>query len=362
MKIIPLHDAAWDGGGGAAAEGPKIPVEDQALLDAYSRAVIDVVDRVGPAVVGLTIHAGEANGRPRRGGTGSGVVVAPDGLILTNSHVAGAGSTASSSARIEVTTPEGQHLTARLVGDDPDTDLALIRIVEPVTLPAAPLGDSKRLKRGQLVIAIGNPLGFESTVTTGVVSALGRSLRSRTGRLIDDVIQTDAALNPGNSGGPLVSSHGEVVGVNTAVIMGAQGICFAVAANTASFVLGELVRHGRVRRAFIGVAAQHTPIPRRLRHAAGITQERAVMIASIEPDSAAALAGLKVGDILLGLDGTIIAGADDLVRTLTGETIGREVKLDVLRGTERLTLAMAPRERKLEANPGRGQNPRARTP
>ena len=178
MKIIPLHDAAWDGSGAAAAAEPKIPVEDQALLDAYSRAVIDVVDRVGPAVVGLTIHAGEANGRPR-GGTGSGVVVAPDGLILTNSHVAGAGSTASSSARIEVTTPEGQHLTARLVGDDPDTDLALIRIVEPVTLPAAPLGDSKKLKRGQLVIAIGNPLGFESTVTTGVVSALGRSLRGR---------------------------------------------------------------------------------------------------------------------------------------------------------------------------------------
>ena len=357
MKIIPLHDAAWGGSGGAAAEEPKIPVEDLALLDAYSRAVIDVVDRVGPAVVGLTIHTGEANGRPRGG---SGVVVAPDGLILTNSHVAGAG--ASSTARIEVTTPEGQHLTARLVGDDPDTDLALIRIVEPVTLPAAPLGDSKRLKRGQLVIAIGNPLGFESTVTTGVVSALGRSLRSRTGRLIDDVIQTDAALNPGNSGGPLVSSHGEVVGVNTAVIMGAQGICFAVAANTASFVLGELVRHGRVRRAFIGVAAQHTPIPRRLRHAAGISQERAVMIASIEPDSAAALAGLKVGDILLGLDGIIIAGADDLVRTLTGETIGREVKLDVLRGTERLTLAMVPQERKLETNPGRGQNPRARIP
>jgi S1-C subfamily serine protease len=361
MKIIPLHDAAWGGGGAAATVPAEVPVEDQALLDAYSRAVIDVVDRVGPAVVGLTIHAGEANGRPR-GGTGSGVVVAPDGLILTNSHVAGAGSTASSSARIEVTTPEGQHLTARLVGDDPDTDLALIRIVEPVTLPAAPLGDSKKLKRGQLVIAIGNPLGFESTVTTGVVSALGRSLRSRTGRLIDDVIQTDAALNPGNSGGPLVSSHGEVVGVNTAVIMGAQGICFAVAANTASFVLGELVRHGRVRRAFIGVAAQHTPIPRRLRHAAGITQERAVMIASIEPDSAAALAGLKVGDILLGLDGTIIAGADDLVRTLTGETIGREVKLDVLRGTERLTLAMVPQERKPEVIPGRGQNPRARTP
>ena len=232
---------------------------------------------------GFTIHAGEANGRPR-GGTGSGVVVAPDGLILTNSHVAGAGSTASSSARIEVTTPEGQHLTARLVGDDPDTDLALIRIVEPVTLPAAPLGDSKKLKRGQLVIAIGNPLGFESTVTTGVVSALGRSLRSRTGRLIDDVIQTDAALNPGNSGGPLVSSHGEVVGVNTAVIMGAQGICFAVAANTASFVLGELVRHGRVRRAFIGVAAQHAAISRRRPHFTGVSQDSAVMVGTVEPD------------------------------------------------------------------------------
>src|SRR6202044_2995358 len=302
MKIIPLHDAAWDGSGAGAAAEPKIPVEDQALLDAYSRAVIDVVDRVGPAGVGLTIHAGEANGRPR-GGTGSGVVVAPAGLILTNSHVAGAGSTASSSARIEVTTPEGQHLTARLVGDDPDTDLALIRIVEPVTLPAAPLGDSKKLKRGQLVIAIGNPLGFESTVTTGVVSALGRSLRASTGRLIDDVIQTDAALNPGNSGGPLVSSRGEVVGINTAVIMGAQGICFAVAANTASFVLGELVRHGRVRRAFIGISAQQTTIPQRRRRAAEIEQTSAVMVATVESGSAADRAGLRAGDVVLSLVG-----------------------------------------------------------
>jgi S1-C subfamily serine protease len=348
MKIIPLSDSAW--GGSAAADHPTVPIEDQALLDAYSRAVIDVVDRVGPAVVGLTVHSapslssgsGTAKGGIR-GGTGSGVVVAPDGLILTNSHVAGTAS------RIEVTTADGRHLTARLVGDDPDTDLALLRVDEPVTMPAAALGDSKRLKRGQLVIAIGNPLGFDSTVTTGVVSALGRSLRSRTGRLIDDVIQTDAALNPGNSGGPLVSSRGEVVGVNTAVIMGAQGICFAVAANTASFVLGELVRHGRVRRAFIGIAAQQTAIPRRLRHAAGIDQERAVMIGTVEPDSAAARAGLKVGDILLRLEGQTIAGADDLIRALTGETIDRSVALEILRGTERLTVALLPQERKRAA-------------
>ena len=352
MKIIPLHDAVLDGSGTSASAGPEIQgqqilTEDQELLDAYSNAVIDVVDRVGPAVVGLTIHTGEANGRSRAG-TGSGVVVAPDGLILTNSHVAGAGNAAASS-RIEVSTAEGQHLTARLVGDDPDTDLALIRIVQPVTLPFAPLGDSKKLRRGQLVIAIGNPLGFESTVTTGVVSALGRSLRSRTGRLIDDVIQTDAALNPGNSGGPLVSSRGEVVGINTAVIMGAQGICFAVAANTASFVLGELVRHGRVRRAYVGVAAQHAPISRRRRLFSGVTQDSAVMVGTVEPDSPAARAGLKFGDILLSLDGITITGADDLVRALTGDTIGREVALDVLRGTERLTIKLTPQERKRTA-------------
>jgi S1-C subfamily serine protease len=199
------------------------------------------------------------------------------------------------------------------------------------------------------VIAIGNPLGFESTVTTGVVSALGRSLRSRNGRLIDDVIQTDAALNPGNSGGPLVSSHGEVVGINTAVIMGAQGICFAVAANTANFVLGELVRHGRVRRAFIGIAAQQIALPRRLRHAAELTQERAVMASNVEPDSAAGRAGLRAGDIIIGLDSGTITGADDLVRALTGDKIGRTATLDVLRGTERLTLSLVPAERQKAA-------------
>jgi S1-C subfamily serine protease len=338
MTIIPLTDALRTGRN--AAQDP-VPPDDQALLDSYSQAVIDVVDSVGPAVVRLAVFNGNpARAGQSRGGSGSGVIVAPDGLILTNSHVAGTAS------RIEVTTADGQDLHARLVGDDPDTDLALIRIDEAATLPSARLGDSKRLKRGQLVIAIGNPLGFESTVTTGVVSALGRSLRSRNGRLIDDVIQTDAALNPGNSGGPLVSSRGEVVGINTAVIMGAQGICFAVAANTASFVLGELVRHGRVRRAFIGIAAQQTAIPPLRRRAAGLIQDRAVMIGTVEPDSAAERAGLRPGDIIVALDGTTIAGADDLVRALTGDKIGRSVAFDVLRGTERLTIAVAPQERR----------------
>jgi S1-C subfamily serine protease len=351
MKIVPLSHA-FAGRPGAEPEHSAVPAEDQALLDAYSRAVIDVVDRIGPAVVALAVRrderAGRAGGEPMQGaGAGSGVVVAPDGLILTNSHVAGAAG--SGASRIGVTTPDGQELRARLVGDDPDTDLALLRVDQSVTLPAAPLGDSARLKRGQLVIAIGNPLGFESTVTTGVVSALGRSLRSRNGRLIDDVIQTDAALNPGNSGGPLVSSHGEVVGINTAVILGAQGICFAVAANTANFVLGELVRHGRVRRAFIGIAAQQIAVPRRLRHAANLQQERAVMAGTVEPDSAAGRAGLRPGDIIVRLDGVTISGADDLVRALTGDKIGREVALEVLRGTELLTLSLVPQERRRAA-------------
>jgi len=313
---------------------PPVPADDEALLDAYSRAVIDVVERVEAAVVRLDVKGDE-----RRGGTGSGVVVAPDGLVLTNSHVVGGGS------RVQVTTLEGRRLDARVVGDDPDTDLALARIDASLTLPSATLGSSKLLKRGQLVIAIGNPLGFESTVTTGVVSALGRSLRSRSGRLIDDVIQTDAALNPGNSGGPLVSSHGEVVGINTAVIMGAQGICFAVASNTAKFVLGELVRHGRVRRAYIGIAAQHFSLSRRLRHAASLTQESAVMIASVEAGSPAARAALLAGDVLLALDDVPVTGADDLIRMLAGDKIARRLEVTILRNGSRQALELIPEER-----------------
>jgi S1-C subfamily serine protease len=314
--------------------------EDRELLDAYSRAVIDVVEALSPAVVRLDVR--RANDA-RQGGSGSGVIVAPDGLVLTNSHVAGGAS------RLRVTTADGRNLTAQVVGDDPDTDLALVRVNESVDLPFAQLGDSRQLKRGQVVIAIGNPLGFESTVTAGVVSALGRSLRASTGRLIDDLIQTDAALNPGNSGGPLVSSRGEVVGINTAIIMGAQGICFAIAANTAKFVLGELVRHGRVRRAYIGISAAQTRLPRRLRHHANVAQDSAVMVASVEPSSAAHRAGLVAGDVLLSVDGQAVTGADDLIRILTGERIGREIEIELLREGERRHLSLVPEERQRRA-------------
>jgi S1-C subfamily serine protease len=315
---------------------PPVPAAEQALLDAYSLAVIDVVERVGPAVVRLDVKNGKA---AARGGTGSGVVVAPDGLILTNSHVVGG------AAHVNVTTVDGRSLGARVVGDDPDTDLALVRVDAAVTLPAAALGNSKLLRRGQLVIAIGNPLGFESTVTTGVVSALGRSLRSRSGRLIDDVIQTDAALNPGNSGGPLVSSHAEVIGINTAVILGAQGICFAVASNTANFVLGELVRHGRVRRAYIGIGAQQFTLPRHRRHAAGLTQDSAVIVSTLEAGGPAERAGVRQGDIVFSLDGVPVTGADDLIRILAGDKIGRKIEIELLRNGNRHALSLEPSER-----------------
>jgi S1-C subfamily serine protease len=334
------------------AAARPVPEADEALLDAYSRAVIDVAERVGPAVVRLDVTS---TGERRQGGTGSGVILAPDGLVLTNSHVVGG------AARVSVTTVEGRTLTARVVGDDPDTDLALVRVDAPVTLPAAVLGNSRLLRRGQLVIAIGNPLGFESTVTTGVVSALGRSLRARSGRLIDDVVQTDAALNPGNSGGPLVSSRGEVVGINTAVIMGAQGICFAVASNTANFVLGELVRHGRVRRAYIGIAAQQFTLSRRRQHAAGLNQGSAVMIGSVEPGSPAERAALAAGDIILTLDGTAVTGADDLIRLLGGDKIGRSIEIEMLRNGNRNRVSLVPDERThgghQEAGIGRQRGP-----
>src|SRR3984957_6253911 len=315
------------------SSGPGSPplVSDDEALDAYSRVVSDVVERVGQSVVRVDIKRGGANA-----GSGSGGLVPADGFVLTNSHVV------QGARGAEVTTLDGRQIHARVLGDDPDCDLALLRIDDGVTLPAAKLGDSAKLKRGQIAIAIGNPLGFDASVTTGVVSALGRSLRAKSGRMIEDVIQTDAALNPGNSGGPLVSSRGEVIGINTAIIMGAQGICFAVASNTANFVLGEIARHGRVRRAYIGIGGGTAAIPRRLALRLGLEQSNGARVLSVEQGSPAERAGLKASDIVLGLDGVPMVGADDLIRALTGEKIGRKVALDVLRGADRLKLSLVP--------------------
>ena len=311
----------------------SVSLDDQAL-DAYSRVVTGVVDLVGPSVVRIDIRRAG-----RGGGSGSGVIVSPDGLALTNSHVV------NGSRSVALTTLEGREYQARVLGDDPDTDLALLRVDESVSLPAAKLGDSGRLKRGQIAIAIGNPLGFDATVTTGVVSALGRSLQSRTGRMIEDVVQTDAALNPGNSGGPLVSSAGEVIGINTAVIMGAQGICFAVASNTANFVAGEIARHGRVRRASIGVAAATTPIPRRIALRLGLIQTYGAQLIDIDQSGPAAQAGLLTGDVVVALDGKTVTGVADLVRLLDADKINRAVSIDFLRRSEQLRLWIGPVER-----------------
>ncbi|WP_445500394.1 S1C family serine protease [Microvirga sp. G4-2] len=317
----------------SSGQQPPSP-HDEVLLDAYSQAVTSVVDRVGAAVVRV-----EPQISGRTAGMGSGVFISPDGLLLTNSHVM------QGSREATLIGHDGRPVQARVIGDDPDTDLALLR-ADGDRLPFAALGDSKRLRRGQIAIAIGNPLGFESTVTAGVVSALGRSLRAKSGRLIDDVIQTDAALNPGNSGGPLVATSGEVIGINTAVIMGAQGICFAVASNTASFVVTELIRHGRVRRASIGVAGQTVPLPRRVAYAAGLPFNSGVVIAAVEADSPAAEAHLEPGDVILSLNGAPVGGIDDLVRLLNGDCIGRTMEAVVLRRGEMHAVAVTPVERK----------------
>jgi S1-C subfamily serine protease len=314
---------------------------DDTLLDAYSRAVISITERVGPAVV--RVETGARNGNRERGGLGSGIVISPDGLVLTNSHVVGA------SKDIRLRSNEGFVTDARILGTDPDTDLALLRADSPRELSYASLGNSKSLKRGQLVVAIGNPLGFESTVTAGVVSALGRSIRAVSGRMIEDVIQTDAALNPGNSGGPLVSSAGEVIGINTAIISGAQGICFAVASNTAQFVLSEIIRHGYVRRAYIGVSAQTAPIPRRHAVVAGIDNTMGALLMQLDPNGPAASAGLLPGDVVIKLDGFAIHGIDDLIRLLDRDRIGRTLELEVLRLGRVRAVTIHPTERKQAA-------------
>jgi S1-C subfamily serine protease len=309
-----------------------------AALDALSTGIAALVDRVGPAVVRV-----EPVRNGKRAGIGSGVVISPDGLVLTNSHV----THGHNEARL--TDTEGRNMDARLIGEDRDTDLALLRVTDARRLSSAVLGDSKQLRRGQLVVAIGNPLGFEFTVTSGVVSALGRTLRASNGRLIDDVVQTDAALNPGNSGGPLVSTRGEVVGINTAVIAGAQGICFAVASNTAQFVLGELIRHGRVRRAYVGVSGQTVPVPRRFAQEFGLENRLGVLVAAIKKDSPAAGARLNVEDIIVRLDGETVAGVDDLVRLLDGKRVDKPVALTVLRSGKLAELTVRPTERRAAA-------------
>jgi S1-C subfamily serine protease len=315
---------------------------DAVLLDSYSRAVTAAVEKVSPSVVNVEVHH-SAQGRSRspepgeRRGGGSGFVFTPDGLILTNSHVV------HDATRIEVTLADGRRAPAHTVGDDPATDLAVVRIDASV-LQAVLLGDSQQLRPGQMAIAIGNPYGFQSTVTAGVISALGRSLRSYSGRLIEDVIQTDAALNPGNSGGPLVDSRGHVIGVNTATILPAQGICFAIGINTAKFVASRLLRDGRIRRSYIGVSAQTVPIHRRVVRFYSLARETGVVVVGVEDRSPARTAGLREGDVIVALDDKPVAGVDDLHRLLTDAQVGTRCALTIIRHTEKLSLPILPEE------------------
>jgi S1-C subfamily serine protease len=317
---------------------------DLGLLDAYSQAVVRATERISPSVVFIEVskdHADLTN-RPGRSprdlhGSGSGFVFTPDGLILTNSHVV------SGAGKLEVTLSDGRRFRASIVGDDPSSDLAVIRISAP-GLIAASLGDSEKIRVGQLAIAIGNPYGFHYSVTAGVISALGRSLRSASGRLIDNVLQTDAALNPGNSGGPLLNSSGEVIGVNTAVILPAQGLCFAVAINTAKFVAGQLIKQGRIRRAYLGIGGQTVGIPRAVLRAQNLKDESGVLVISVEPESPAKNAQLREGDIIVALDQTPVRSVDDLHRILTEARIGAVCELTLLRRLEKITLTLVAQE------------------
>ena len=322
---------------------------DVNLFDAYSRAVISAAENVSPSVVNIDVHQ-RLRGRQTTNlrlpqevrGNGSGFIFTPDGFILTNSHVV------HNATKIEVTLTDGRHFQADMVGDDPDTDLAVVRI-DASNMVSANLGDSQSIRVGQLVIAIGNPYGFQCTVTAGVVSALGRSLRSSSGRLIDDVIQTDAALNPGNSGGPLVTSRGDVIGVSTAVILPAQGICFAIAINTAKFVAGRLIKDGTIRRGYIGVGGQNVLLPRRIIRFHNLPIESGVLVVSIEEYSPAQRAGLLEGDVIIGYDGQPISGIDDLHRLLTEKQIEVRSRLTIIRRSEKMILDIVPEESKVIA-------------
>ena len=330
--------------GGEARNIETVYPSDDALLDAYSKAVINAADRVSPSVVNLDV---QTNARRRQAtpfrmpeeqrGAGSGFIFTPDGFILTNSHVV------HHASKIEVTLPDGRHFQGETVGEDPDTDLAVVRINGSNFL-AASLGDSQKIRVGQLVIAIGNPYGFQATVTSGVVSALGRSLRAISGRLIDNIIQTDAALNPGNSGGPLVTSRGEVIGVNTAMILAAQGICFAIAINTAKFVAGKLIKEGKIRRSYIGLGGQNVPLLRRIVRFYHLPAESGILVVSVEENSPAQRAGLSEGDIVIAFDGQPVAGIDDLQKLLTEEKVGVKTTVTIIRRTEKLNLAIVPGE------------------
>jgi len=305
---------------------------DEFLLDAYSEAVMAAAGRVSPSVVNVEVRHGD-----KRAGAGSGFVFTPDGFILTNSHVV------HGASHITVGFPDGQRFVADRVGEDPATDLAVLRITASRLVPVA-FGNSGALRVGQLVVAIGNPYGFQCTVTSGVVSALGRSLRSQSGHLIDNVIQTDAALNPGNSGGPLVTSRGEVVGVNTAIIPSAQGICFAVGIDTATYLAGRLIKDGKIRRGYIGVAGQNVPLHRRVVRAHGFPVESGIFVVSVEPESPALHAGIRDGDILVGFDSQPVPDIDSLHRVLTENRVGVLASITLLRGTEKLEVKITPME------------------
>jgi S1-C subfamily serine protease len=312
----------------------EYPASDAGLLDAYSRAVAETVRRAGPAVVHIRALADE----PGRGGSGSGFLISPDGLIMTNSHVVhGAG-------RLEVQTSDGRTSRAEIVGDDPDTDLAVIRIDLP-ELPWIAFADSEQVRVGQIAIAIGNPLGFDNTVTAGIVSALGRTFPSRTGRLIDNVLQTDAALNPGNSGGPLLDTQGRVIGVNTAIIAAAQGICFAIGSRTAEFIASWLIKEGRIRRAYLGVAGQDAPIHERVARFHQLQQRSGILVHTVEPGSAAAEAGVEPNDILLWLDHEELRSVHELHRLLVLREPNVRSRLTILRRHQLLHLWITPRER-----------------